>query len=276
MKKLRLLVVLACVMMVGFLLTGCTSAQQRANTEDTWSQIKKRGYVIVGLDDTFVPMGFRLNSGKLTGFDVELARAVFKQYGIKVSFQPIDWSMKETELRNGTIDLIWNGYTKTAQREKNFTFSDTYMYDRQILVVKKASKINSAAQMKGKIVGMQTDSSGALDYDQYPQILKKYIKSSVQYNSFNDAFMDLDAKRIDGLLIDSVYANYYLAHLKNANSYKKITLNYAKEQFAVGLRKGDKTMKAKINAALKKLAKDGTLDRLAKKWFGSSQDIAIK
>ena len=100
------------------LLSGCESVTQRAGTQDTWSRIEKRGKVIVGLDDSFVPMGFRERDGKLVGYDIDLAKAVFKQYGIKVDFQTIDWSMKETELKNGTIDLIWNGYSMTPERAK--------------------------------------------------------------------------------------------------------------------------------------------------------------
>ena len=95
------------------LLSGCTNKKA---TEDNWSTIKEEKKVIVGLDDTFVPMGFRDKDGKLTGFDIDLATAVFKEYGINVEFQPIDWSMKEFELNNGTIDLIWNGYSKPPPR----------------------------------------------------------------------------------------------------------------------------------------------------------------
>ena len=76
------------------LLSGCTNKKA---TEDNWSTIKEEKKVIVGLDDTFVPMGFRDKDGKLTGFDIDLATAVFKEYGINVEFQPIDWAMKETE-----------------------------------------------------------------------------------------------------------------------------------------------------------------------------------
>ena len=100
------------------LLSGCQNVTQRADTQDTWKQIQRRGKVVIGLDDSFVPMGFREKNGKLVGYDIDLAKAVFKQYGIKVDFQTIDWSMKETELKNGTIDLLWNGYSVTSQRAK--------------------------------------------------------------------------------------------------------------------------------------------------------------
>ena len=162
MKKIRLIAILLGIF---FLATGCENLQKKADTQDTWSQIEKKKTVIVGLDDSFVPMGFRTKSGKLVGFDIDLAKAVFKLYGIKVDFQPIDWSMKETELRNGTIDLIWNGYSKTPQRAKKTAFSNPYLKNRQVLVVKKKSRINSFKQMDGKSLGLQTGSTAATWYD---------------------------------------------------------------------------------------------------------------
>lgn len=97
---------------------GCENVQEKANTQDTWNKIEQKKRVVIGLDDSFVPMGFEKKDGQLTGYDVDLARAVFKQYGIKVNFQTIDWSMNVTELRNGTIDLLWNGYSITPERKK--------------------------------------------------------------------------------------------------------------------------------------------------------------
>ena len=112
------------------LLRGCQNVTQRADTQDTWKQIQRRGKVVIGLDDSFVPMGFREKNGKLVGYDIDLAKAVFKQYGIKVDFQTIDWSMKETELKNGTIDLLWNGYSVTSQRAKKVAFSRVYLLNK--------------------------------------------------------------------------------------------------------------------------------------------------
>lgn len=117
MKKRWIFVLLATLMLV---LTGCESVQERANTQDTWSKIAQKNQVVVGLDDSFVPMGFEKKNGQLTGYDIDLAKAVFKQYGIHVSFQTIDWSMNVTELRNGTIDLLWNGYSITPERKKKW------------------------------------------------------------------------------------------------------------------------------------------------------------
>lgn len=262
-------------------LSGCgnkKSIAQEANTADTWSSIKKRGRVIIGLDDTFVPMGFRQKNGKLVGYDIDLAKAVFKQYGIKADFQPIDWNMKETELRNRTIDLIWNGYTITPARQKQIAFSRPYMANRQVLVTKKSENITSFSGMQNKTLGVQTSSSGASLLDEHPSMLKDYIKGKtpVMYDSFNNAFMDLDAGRIQGMLIDSVYAGYYIQHEKNPDSYQTTVGGFDGEDFAVGMRKGDKTLKRKIDSALQQLANDGTLKKINEKWFGTNDNSLVE
>lgn len=109
-KKYSLALLVICCSLLLF--AGCG---KRKSNEDQWTRINEEKRIIIGLDDSFVPMGFQDKSGKIVGFDVDLAKAVFKLYGISVDFQPIDWSMKETELQNQTIDLIWNGYTKMSE-----------------------------------------------------------------------------------------------------------------------------------------------------------------
>ena len=122
-RLLALIITLICTLFI----SACSgiSVNRKANAVDNWSHIKQRGYVTVGVDDTFVPMDFRQKNGQLIGYDVDLANAVFKQYGINVSFQTIDWSMNTTELKNGTIDLIWNGFSKNPEREAKVSFSKT-------------------------------------------------------------------------------------------------------------------------------------------------------
>jgi len=256
--------------MVIFSLTGCGI---RKNTPvDQWSRINKEKRVIIGCDDTFVPMGFQDKKGKLVGFDVELARAVFAKFMIRVDFQAIDWDMKETELRNGTIDLIWNGYSKNKEREKLLLFSKTYMINNQIVVTKKTSKITSFAQMKGKILGAQAASAGYEILMEQPKILKNYIKGDpVLFDGFSEAFLDLKAGRIAGLLIDRVYASYYLNKSGELKFFNSIIGGFENEDFAVGARKSDKKMVKKINKAFDELHESGEFQKISKKWFG--QDV---
>ncbi|WP_137601582.1 amino acid ABC transporter substrate-binding protein [Paucilactobacillus nenjiangensis] len=275
MKRFKIWFLLLVLLVPTIFLSGCESVTKRANTEDTWTHIQKRGKVIIGLDDSFVPMGFRQKNGKLVGYDINLARAVFKQYGIKVDFQPIDWSMKETELRNGTIDLIWNGYTMTPAREGKVLFSRPYQQNQQILVTKTKYNVNNFSDMAGKTLGVQNGSTGTAVLDENPKILKNLIKNQepVLYDTFPEAFIDLNANRIQGILMDKVYAEYYIRHQKDSSSYKTYeSSQISSENFAVGMRLGDKTLKNKIDSALGKMQKNGQLKQINEKWFGENSN----
>ncbi|MGO3602450.1 MAG: amino acid ABC transporter substrate-binding protein [Enterococcus malodoratus] len=254
-------------------LTAC--GKKEASGDDSWKTIEKDKKVTIGLDDTFVPMGFKDEDGKIVGFDVDLAKAVFKEYDIKAEFQPIDWSMKENELENGTIDLIWNGYTVTKSREKKVLFTDPYAQNEQVLVTKKDSNITKAEDMKGKILGAQEGSSGYEAFNNQAKTLKDIVKDNdaTLYASFNEAMIDLENGRINGLLIDKVYADYYLKQANKLNDYNIFSVGFKNENFAVGARKGDKELVKKINSAFKELLENGKYGEISKKWFGEELSL---
>ncbi len=275
MKRVKGWLLMLCIILPTLLLAGCQSVTYRAAHQDTWGRIQRRHKVIIGLDDSFVPMGFRQKNGKLVGYDIDLARAVFKQYGIKVDFQTIDWSMKETELKNGTIDLLWNGYSVTPQRQKKVAFSRVYLLNKQILVTKKKDNIQNFQDMAGKTLGVQNGSTGMTMLDEYPKLLKDRIKNhkAVLYDTFPNAFIDLNANRIQGILMDEVYANYYIQHQANKDAYATYSSSkMPADKFAVGMRKGDKTLRRKVNQGLGHLQKTGELRKINQKWFGTNSN----
>lgn len=275
MKKRNVAILLMGLLMVFVTACGANKEKDGAKKTDQWSTIEKKKKIVIGLDDTFVPMGFRDKSDEIVGFDIDLAKAVFAEYDIEPEFQPIDWSMKESELKNGTIDLIWNGYTVTEEREKNVAFSTPYMKNKQELVVLADSALKATADMDGKVLGAQNESSGLTALEKNPEVLTDIIADGepVLFDTFNDAFMDLQAKRIDGLVIDNVYANYYIAQQKNPKDYLVIKTPFEEEDFAVGMRKSDKELKNKIDEAFKKLKKEGKMKEISEKWFGIDQTI---
>ena len=254
-------------------LAGCTQLASNP-TVDNWDKYQQQKSITVGFDNTFVPMGFEEKDGNYAGFDIELAQYVSKKLGITVHFQPIDWDMKETELQNGTIDAIWNGYSATDERREKVAFTIPYMQNTQILVVKKTSGIHSVKDMTGKVLGAQNGSSGMLDFEEHPEVLKNRVKGedADQYQSVNEAIIDLKNDRIDALLIDRVYADYYLTTEGIADQYDTIPSGFESESFAVGVRPADKKLLEALNQAFKELYQEGIFQQISQKWFG--EDVA--
>ena len=229
----------------------------------------KEKKIKIGFDATLFLGDMRKKDGSYVGLDIDLATAVFKLYGIDVEWQAIDWDMKETELKNGTIDLIWNGYSVTDERKQSADFTVPYMVNEQVLVTKKSSGIDSVAGMAGKTLGAQAGSSGYDAFNASPKILKDIVanQKAVQYSTFTQALIDLDSGRIDGLLIDRVYANYYLEKSGVLDQYNVMPAGYEGESFAVGARKADKTLIKKINQGFRTLYKNGEFQKISDKWF---------
>lgn len=271
MKISKLIITLLSFLLI---LTGCASGGKDKPQKDNWNDFENQKTIVIGFDNTFVPMGFQDKSGKNIGFDIDLANEVFKKYNIKVQWQAINWDLKETELKNGNIDLIWNGYSKTSEREKTVLFSDEYMINEQVIVTKKSKNIVNKEQLKDKVLGAQNGSSGYDSFNSNPEILKNIVKNNdaTQYESFNEALIDLENDRIDALLIDRVYANYYLKQQNKLQDYNIINAGFEGDSFAVGARKADKTLVKKVNEAFKELYKEGKFQEISNKWFG--EDVA--
>ena len=268
-------IALVLVSLLTLFLTACT---QKASDpkQDNWDKYQEQGTITIGFDNTFVPMGFEEKHGQYTGFDIDLAQAVSEKLGFKVQFQPIDWDMKETELQNGTIDAIWNGYSATDERREKVAFSIPYMENQQVLVTKKSQQIHSVEDMKDKTLGAQAGSSGYLDFEAQPDLLKNRVKDQKanQYQSFNEALIDLKNDRIDALLIDRVYANYYLQSEGILNDYNVFSAGFESESFAVGVRPADKKLLQALNQAFVQLYQEGKFQEISQKWFG--EDVATK
>lgn len=268
-KKQRKNLIWNAVVVGVLLLIGGGLWYKSTQKTDSWVNMNQRQTVVIGIDDTYVPMGFRDAKGNLTGYDVELAEAVMKKMGLVPKFQVIDWSMKETELITHHIDLIWNGYTKNAEREKKVAFSDPYHETQQVLLVREGT-IKSVDDMRNKELGIQTGSSGLTSFSEEPKVLKdKLNHAPIQYDTFDKAINDLMVGRLDAVLIDGDYAKYYLSTEKLQAKLQIIPTTYSKSVYGVGLRPEDKILQSKLNKTLADLKQDGTEARLDKKYFGS-------
>ncbi len=164
------------------------------------------------------------------------------------------------------LDNLILSPTKTLHISKKVLFSDIYMETEEVLIVKKDSSIAKLSDMADKVIGAQAASSGYEAFISNPEVLKDIVKDkdAVQYSTFTQAFIDLENDRIDALLVDKVYANYYLAQKNETQNYRMLSADLESGDFAVGARKADVTLITKINEGFKKLYKEGKFQEISK------------
>jgi len=268
-KLLRIIALFLLLLSQSFSLMGCSN-KSNTSTTDGYSKIKERGYIVIGLDDTFAPMGFKNEKGEIVGFDVDLAKEVFKRIGIEVKFQPIDWSMKETELNSNNIDVIWNGYTITDERKEKVAFTNPYLANRQLIITLSNSDISSKTNLKNKNIAAQSGSSSLEAINKEPEVASTFKGGQpVLFDNNNEAFMDLEAGRVDAVVVDEILARYYMKE-RGIDKYKILADDFGKEDYGVGVRKNDTKLLNLINNTLEKMKNDGTSAEISKKWFQSN------
>ena len=222
------------------------------------------GTLIVGFDQDFPPMGFMGDDGEYTGFDLELAQEAAKRLGLEYKPQPIAWDAKDMELESGNIDCIWNGFTMTG-REDGYTWSEPYMENSQVFVVAGDSGIKSQADLAGKVVECQVDSSAEAVLKEVPDLTATFAQLLTTAD-YNTAFMDLEQGAVDAIAMDVVVAGYQISQ-RNAD-FVILEDSLAAEEYAIGFKKGNTELKDKVQGALEEMAADGTLKTISEKWFG--------
>ena len=255
-------------LMAAMVLTGCGKKEEPVAAAPAPVAAKA---IVIGLDDNFPPMGFRDDKNELVGFDIDLAKEAGKRLGVEVSFKPIDWSAKESELNGKRIDVLWNGLTITEERKANILFTKPYLENRQIIVVTEKSPIKTKAQLAGKVVGVQ-DGSSAVEAIQKDEATAKSIKEIKKFGDNVTALMDLSAGRLDALVVDEIVGRYYTG--KKPGEYRVLDENFGTEDYGVGTRKDDTELAAKLDKALDDMKTDGTAAKISTTWFG--KDIVKK
>ena len=280
MKKRFVSAALAAVMALS--MTACGSSNSAAETtaadteaaesqaEETTAEEAKTtdgGTLIVGFDQDFPPMGFVGDDGEYTGFDLELAQEVAKRLGLEYKAQPIAWDSKDMELESGNIDCIWNGFTMNG-REDDYTWTEPYMANQQVFVVANDSDINSQADLAGKIVEVQADSSAEAALKEAPELTATF-KELLTTADYNTAFMDLEQGAVDAIAMDVIVAGYQIQQ-RNAD-FKILDDSLSEEEYGVGFKKGNTELRDKVQSTLEEMAEDGTLQEVSEKWF--SKDV---
>ncbi len=253
MKKIGILVG---VLVLALALVAGVSADESGANDDTT--------LIVGFDAEFPPYGFKAENGSFEGFDLDLAQEVCKRNGWTFKAQPIDWDAKDSELNSGTIDCIWNGFTING-REDQYTWSKPYIDNKQVVVVKTDSGINSIEDLKDKQVETQKDSSALHALEGDNKTIADTFKELVQIADYNTAFNDLESGACDAIAMDIGVAKYQVDK-HGSDKFKILDQEISSEQYGVGFKKGNDALKDKVQATLDEMQKDGTIAKIAEKY----------
>lgn len=234
-------------------LSGCTAK----NTE--------KEKFIMGLDDTFAPMGFRDENNEIAGFDVDMAREVCERLGYELVLTPIDWDSKETELATGNIDCIWNGLTMTPARIEEMLFSEPYLANAQTVIVLRDGGITDVAQLASETVGTQAGSS-AYELIEEDETISAMFPAYEVYKDYDTALLDLEIGRVKGVVGDRVLLKY--KESLNPDKYLVLDVTLAEEQYGIAFAKENTELRDAVQGAIDAMIEDGTAAEISRKWFG--------
>ena len=253
MKKKAVAVVMTAVMALGMV----SAVSVQAGIEDKT--------LIVGFDAEYPPYGYMDENGEYTGFDLELAQAVCDLEGWELEKKPINWDSKDMELNSGSIDCIWNGFTING-REDDYTWSDPYLNNEQVMVVASDSGIDTLADLAGKNVVVQAASAAldALNSDDNKDLTDSF-GSLTENPDYNTAFMNIDSGAADAVAVDIGVAKYQLAQ-REEGKYKILDEPIQSEQYGIGFAKGNEELRDTVWAEVMKLYEDGEIDKLAEQY----------
>lgn len=267
MKKFTAILCALLVTVMIFAFAGCGESKTtdaNGSTKASDASGDKKETLKVGVT-IFKPMNYKDDNGEWTGFETDFARAVAEKLNMEAEFIEINWDNKVFELNSKNIDCIWNGMTVTPELQEAITLSDPYIKNMQVVVCKKenADKYKTLEDMKDASIVAEAGSAGE------KAVKEDKILSNANYTSIEkqlDALTEIKSGTADLAVIDYVMAR---ASVGDGTSYEDLTMvdgiELSVEEYAIGFRKGDE-LANKVNAAIKELIEDGTLNEIATKY----------
>jgi len=219
--------------------------------------------LVFGSDATFPPMEFLDANKTLTGFDIDLIKAVAKAGGFEVVIKNTAWDGIFAGLASGDYDGVVSAVTITNERKATMDFSAPYVNAGQVIVVSKATKgMTVLNQFNGKKVGAQIGTTGAIEVAKYKGITMK------TYDEAGLAVEDLAIGRIDAVVVDApTAASYVLQNDKYKSKLMIVGKPFTSEHYGIAFKKGNKKAEDLVNKGLAAVIKDGTVEKLTQKWL---------
>ena len=253
MKKRTLAVMMAAVMSMGMMAGVTVHADVESKT------------LVVGFDAEYPPFGYMDDSGEYVGFDLDMAQKVCDNLGWELVKTPINWDTKDMELNSGNIDCIWNGFTING-REDDYTWSEPYLNNEQVMVVAADAGIENLEDLAGKNVVVQAASAAldALNSDENKDLTASFA-SLTENPDYNTAFMNLDSGAADAIAVDIGVAKYQLSQ-REEGKYVIMEEPIQSEQYGIGFAKGNEELRDTVWAEVMQLYEAGDVTELAEKY----------
>jgi cystine transport system substrate-binding protein len=270
MKKVVFSTLLSCLL-VG--IVGCSSSGAPSQTDSATppaasqsllEKVKAEKKLVIGTEGTYSPFTYHDQSGKLTGYDVEVVSEVAKRLGVEPVFQETQWDAMFAGLDSKRFDVVANQVGIRPDRQEKYDFSQPYTISRAVLVAHKDNTtLKSFADIKGLKAGQSMTSN-------YADLARSNGAEIVAVDNFNQAIDLIAQKRVDVAINDNLSVLDFLKQ-KPDTPIQIVTKNDKGQPTAFLFRKGSTELVAEIDKVLDEMKKDGTLKAISEKWF--SEDI---
>ena len=267
----RFILLIAAIMIVGVVLIGCSATKESSTnntpeatekTDSLLETIKSQGTIRFGTEGTYAPFTFHDNTGKLTGFDVEIAEEVAKRLGVKPEFIETKWDGMFAGLDAKRFDAIVNQVSIRPDRQEKYDFSDSYIVSKAVLIVKEDNvEIQQFADLAGKKSAQSLTSNLA-------DMARANGAEIVQVDGFNQAIDLLVSNRVDATINDSL-SFLDLKKQKPELALKLVAEQQDAAQMGMMFNKGNEELVKAVNIVLDEMKSDGTYLSISEKWFGT-------
>lgn len=260
----RMIAVMLAVFMLASVLTMAVSAK---GSDDLLETIQKRGTIIVGLEGDWAPWSYVDENDELTGYDVEVAKAIADKLGVEIQIVPGEWDGLFAGMDAGRYDMVVNGVEVTEERADKYDFSTPYAYIRTALIVKGDNdSIKTFEDLKGKKTANSIAST-------YMNLAESYGATCYGVSTLDETLTMVLQGRVDATLNAIVSFTDYMAQHPDSN-LKVVATTEEASNVAIPMRKGDETVSLReaVNKAIDELREDGTLSELSTRFFG--EDIS--
>ena len=242
----------------------CLAAGGTSWAADALKGVRDRGTLVVGFCAAYPPFESRNETtGEFEGFDVDLGRALAEKLGVKAEFRDTEWPGLIAGVNKGDFDVLLSCMSRSETREENVNMTDTYYRLSDVVVVRAGDeRFKSVDDLRDKVVGVQMGSASE-------QIADKMegLKEVRRFNYNPEAFLDLQNKRIDALIVGYAYA---VNQIRTTSGDFHILGEVGEpSEIVMVLKKDSSSLTDALNAALKELRESGKYDEILKKWLAA-------